>query len=61
MEKIKAYDKIYFSWLPRKTSENGWKWLTWLRDVLVSANEGPYNVFKREKYQYTKLWFFKSA
>jgi len=57
---IKSHDKIYFSWIPRRT-ETGIKWLTWLRDVVVSENEGPYELLKREKYRYTKFWFFRTA
>jgi len=54
-------DKIYFSWIPRKTDEKGWLCLTWIRDVLVSSDGENYQVFKREQYQYVKYWFFRIA
>lgn len=44
-------DKIYFSWLPRKTDLNGWKWLTTLRDVVYSNDGKHYHVVKREPYK----------
>lgn len=55
-----SHDKIYFSWIPRKT-KTGWKWLTWIRDVLVSVDGKKYNVFTREHYMYVKWRFFRSA
>lgn len=59
--RIYSTDKIYFSWIPRKIDKQGWKWLIWLRDVIVSTDGVSYQLFKREKYQYTKWWFFRSA
>ena len=49
--KTYAKDKIYFTWLPRKTDNDGWKWLTWIRDVLVSNDGISYYVIIRELYK----------
>jgi hypothetical protein len=55
---VKSHDKIYFCWLPKKT-DNGFIWLTWVRDVVISFNGSPYILVKREKYQYTKNRVFR--
>ncbi len=41
------------SWIPIKT-DTGWKWLTRIREVLVSDDGKKYRVFIRKEYRYRK-------
>lgn len=48
--RIYSKDRIYFSILPIKTND-GWKFMTWIRDVLFSYDGKNYIVVKREHYK----------
>lgn len=49
MTGIYAKDKIYFTLIPRKTSD-GIAWFQWVKEILSSYDGKEYFVLKREKY-----------